>query len=315
MDQQLLAYIEQELKRGVRPETVKKALCDAGWEGQAVQEAILAIQSKTVAPAPKIMPVVEEKKEEKISFAEMPEDKPKKHFSVVKLTLAAAVLVFAGIAIYFYFSDSFAPAEISEPDVLFERENVPPAGEIESGADVLPAEGDQSELTASENGDSQTESGADVLPAESAENVAENITETPAATSTVQTAPAGDESANDKQRKADMTALAEAQRAWFAANGKYYTCSRSAGDCGGSLTGYPAKIGDYLTVAPKDPSGKTSGTCGRDLVYCGLNNVPYSHFFCYYAKLDSGEYYTASHEGNFLRKTAPKIFEECAAAE
>ena len=112
-----------------------------------------------------------------------------------------------------------------------------------------------------------------------------------------------------------MAALAEAQRAWFAANGKYYTCSRSAGDCGGSLTGYPAKIGDYLTVAPKDPSGKTSGTCGRDLVYCGLNNVPYSHFFCYYAKLESGEYYTAAHEGNFLRKTAPKIFEECAAAE
>ena len=311
MDQQLLAYIEQELKRGVRPETVKKALCDAGWEGQAVQEAILAIQSKTVAPAPKIMPVVEEKKEEKISFAEMPEDKPKKHFSVVKLTLAAAVLVFAGIAIYFYLSDSFAPAEISEPDVLFERENVPLDGEVESGADVLPAEGDQSELTASENGDSQTESGADVLSAESAESIVENTT----ATSTAETGPEVSESANDKQRKADMAALVEAQKAWFAANGKYYTCSRSAGDCGGSLTGYPSKIGDQLAATPKDPSGKTSGTCGRDLVYCGLNNVPYSHFFCYYAKLESGEYYTASHEGNFLRKTAPKIFEECAAAE
>ena len=311
MDQQLLAYIEQELKRGVRPETVKKALCDAGWEGQAVQEAILAIQSKTVAPAPKIMPVVEEKKEEKISFAEMPEDKPKKHFSVVKLALAAAVLVFAGIAIYFYLSDSFAPAEISEPDVLFERENVPPAGEIESGADVLPSEGGQGELTASENGDLQTDSGRPELPAESAESIVENTT----ATSTAETGPEVSESANDKQRKADMAALVEAQKAWFAANGKYYTCSRSAGDCGGSLTGYPAKIGDYLTVAPKDPSGKTSGTCGRDLVYCGLNNVPYSHFFCYYAKLESGEYYTASHEGNFLRKTAPKIFEECAAAE
>lgn len=311
MDQQLLAYIEQELKRGVRPETVKKALCDAGWEGQAVQEAILAIQSKTVAPAPKIMPVVEEKKEEKISFAEIPEDKPKKHFSVVKLALAAAVLVFAGIAIYFYLSDSFAPAEISEPDVLFERENVPLDGEVESGADVLPAEGDQSELTASENGDSQTESGADVLSAESAESIVENTT----ATSTAETGSEVSESANDKQRKADMAALAEAQRAWFAANGKYYTCSRSAGDCGGSLTGYPSKIGDQLAATPKDPSGKTSGTCGRDLVYCGLNNVPYSHFFCYYAKLESGEYYTASHEGNFLRKTAPKIFEECAAAE
>jgi len=311
MDQQLLAYIEQELKRGVRPETVKKALCDAGWEGQAVQEAILAIQSKTVAPAPKIMPVVEEKKEEKISFAEMPEDKPKKHFSVVKLALAAAVLVFAGIAIYFYLSDSSAPAENSEPDILFEKENVPSAGEIESGADVLPSEGGQGELTASENGDLQTDSGRPELPAESAESIVENTT----ATSTAETGPEVSESANDKQRKADMAALVEAQKAWFAANGKYYTCSRSAGDCGGSLTGYPSKIGDYLTVAPKDPSGKTSGTCGRDLVYCGLNNVPYSHFFCYYAKLESGEYYTASHEGNFLRKTAPKIFEECAAAE
>ena len=311
MDQQLLAYIEQELKRGVRPETVKKALCDAGWEGQAVQEAILAIQSKTVAPAPKIMPVVEEKKEEKISFAEMPEDKPKKHFSVVKLALAAAVLVFAGIAIYFYLSDSSAPAENSEPDILFEKENVPSAGEIESGADVLPSEGGQGELTASENGDLQTDSGRPELPAESAESIVENTT----ATSTAETGSEVSESANDKQRKADMAALVEAQKAWFAANGKYYTCSRSAGDCGGSLTGYPSKIGDQLAATPKDPSGKTSGTCGRDLVYCGLNNVPYSHFFCYYAKLESGEYYTASHEGNFLRKTAPKIFEECAAAE
>jgi len=161
----------------------------------------------------------------------------------------------------------------------------------------------------------QTNSGQAELPAESAENIGENTGETPAATSTAETVPEVGGSANDKQRKADMAALVEAQKAWFAANGKYYTCSRSAGDCGGSLTGYPAKIGDYLPAAPKDPSGKTSGVCGRDFVYCGLNNVPYSHFFCYYAKLESGEYYTASHEGNFLRKTAPKIFEECAAAE
>ncbi|HOI97877.1 MAG TPA: hypothetical protein PLA19_05235 [Candidatus Pacearchaeota archaeon] len=300
MDQQLLAYIDQELKRGVRPETVKKALCDAGWESQAVQEAILATQSKAVAPAPKITSAPEEKKEE-ISFAPASEDKPKKRFSVVKLALGAAALVFAGIAIYLYLSDSFAPAEISEPNVLFERENVPPAGEAETGADVLPAAGDQSELAASE--------------AESAENITESTDETSTATSTAETEPEVGGSASDKQRKADMVALVEAQKAWFAANGKYYTCSRSAGDCGGSPTGYPAKIGDYLTAAPKDPSGKTSGTCGRDFVYCGLNNVPYSHFFCYYAKLESGEYYTASHEGNFLRKTAPKIFEECAAAD
>lgn len=314
MDQQLLAYIEQELKRGVRPETVKKALCDAGWESQAVQEAILAIQSKAVAPAPKITSAPEEKKEE-ISFAPASEDKPKKRFSVVKLALGAAALVFAGIAIYLYLSDSFAPAGTPEPDILFEKENVPPDGEVESGADVLPAESGQGELTASENGGLQTDSGQTELPAESAENITESADEISAATSTAETEPEVGGSASDKQRKADMAALVEAQKAWFAANGKYYTCSRSAGDCGGSPTGYPAKIGDYLTAAPKDPSGKTSGTCGRDFVYCGLNNVPYSHFFCYYAKLESGEYYTASHEGNFLRKTAPKIFEECAAAE
>ena len=311
MDQQLLAYIEQELKRGVRPETVKKALCDAGWEGQAVQEAILAVQSKTASPVLQTASVPEEKKEAVLSFAEAPAGKPKKHFSFIKVALGGAVLVFAGITIYFYLSDSSAPAENSEPDILFEKENVPSAGEIESGADVLPSEGGQGELTASENGDLQTDSGRPELPAESAESIVENTT----ATSTAETGSEVSESANDKQRKADMAALVEAQKAWFAANGKYYTCSRSAGDCGGSLTGYPSKIGDQLAATPKDPSGKTSGTCGRDLVYCGLNNVPYSHFFCYYAKLESGEYYTASHEGNFLRKTAPKIFEECAAAE
>jgi len=314
MDQQLLAYIEQELKRGVRPETVKKALCDAGWESQAVGEAILAVQSKSAAPAPEIA-VAPKEKTEMVSFAQAPEEKPKKHFSIIKLALGAAVLVFAGIAVYLYLSDSSAPVEVSEPGVLFEKENALPEGEVESGEDVLLPEGDQSGLAGSENGDLQTESASSESSAEGAENIIESTDESSVATSTAETGSEVEESSGDERRKADMAALVEAQKAWFAANGKYYTCSRSAGDCGGSPTGYPSKIGDGPAAAPKDPSGKTSGVCGRDFVYCGLNNVPYSYFFCYYAKLESGEYYTASHEGNFLRKTAPKIFEECAAAD
>jgi hypothetical protein len=113
---------------------------------------------------------------------------------------------------------------------------------------------------------------------------------------------------------ADMDQLAAAQKTWFEANSRYYTCGLAGGECGGKPYGYPVQIGAALQKTPQDPLIGKNPACGKDYVYCGLNNAPYPQFFCYYAKLETGGYYTASHAGNFRRSTAPKIFEECAEA-
>ena len=304
MDQQLLAYIEQELKRGVRPETVKKALCDAGWEGGLVEEAFLVVQSKSAAPLPQFALPKKEPKEGPLTISDAGESSSKK-FSTIKVVLGITALAFAAITVYLYLSDSFGATEISDNGLIFESENsllpenkppVPPAGGEENGLVVSVPEEDN--LSGKDDGAILEQPIEDIASEPIIEPKEEEDTK----------------STKDDQRKADMEKLVEAQKAWFAANGKYYTCGLGGGDCGGKLHGYPTQIGEYLTATPKDPSGITSGTCGSSYIYCGLNNAPYSHFFCYYAKLEGGGYYTASHEGNFLRQTPPKIFEECAAA-
>ncbi len=294
MDQQLLIYIEQELKRGSQPDAVKKALCDAGWESALVQEAFAAVQSKTVAPLPQNISSAPEKEVAGKGEEFLPEKK--EFLSEAKIIFGIAALIFAGIAVYLYLLDSFKSPEIKNED-LFIEEN---AG-LDSVAPAESPDGNEPALQAEEGGFGQGDTQNDV----SGDVVSAVTTET-ASLDSVQT--------GDEQRKADMQKLVEAQKSWFAVQGKYYTCGLSGGDCGGKVRGYPSQIGD-LAVMPQDPSGVATGVCGKDFVYCGLNNAPYSHFFCYYAKLESGGYYTASHEGNFLRQTPPKIFEDCAVSD
>ncbi len=115
---------------------------------------------------------------------------------------------------------------------------------------------------------------------------------------------------DDNLRKNDLKMLFSAQKSWYLANKRFYTCSAASGDCGGKALNFPASIGDFMTMAPNDP--RNSGTvCGQDLVYCGLDNSKNPKSFCYYAKMSDGSFFTASPYGNFIRSSAPKSFKEC----
>lgn len=116
--------------------------------------------------------------------------------------------------------------------------------------------------------------------------------------------------ARDSQRQTDMKNLVTAQSAWFGAYNRYYTCGPAGGDCKGLIRNYPAAIGSYLSKTPLDPINSGSG-CGRDLVYCGIDNMADSSKFCFFAKLEGGGYYTASPSGNYKRSTAPATLADC----
>lgn len=115
----------------------------------------------------------------------------------------------------------------------------------------------------------------------------------------------------DLKRKTDMQQLVLAQKIWYAVFAKYYTCSVSGGDCGKLANNFPAAIGNYAKNLV-DPLN-TGKICGRDQIYCGMDNSAKNQFFCYYAKLEAGGFYTASHNGNFERQTAPTTFGECSS--
>lgn len=107
-----------------------------------------------------------------------------------------------------------------------------------------------------------------------------------------------------------MQTLILAQNNWFMVFARYYTCAIAAGDCLGKANNYPANIGAYLLKTPVDPQS-TGMICGRDFIYCGLDNSKASRDFCYFAKLETGGYQTASPLGSFKRSTPPASFAEC----
>lgn len=117
--------------------------------------------------------------------------------------------------------------------------------------------------------------------------------------------------AQDNQRKLDITALFGAQKSWYLAYKRFYTCGIKGGDCKGKQRNFPAAIGKILEVTPSDPVNE-GNVCGQDFVYCGLDNSKYPKNFCYYAKLADGAFFTASPYGNFQRQTAPRTFKECS---
>ena len=140
------------------------------------------------------------------------------------------------------------------------------------------------------------------------------INRTPAVVPPVQQTANGSVSARarDAKREADMRQMLSAQEMWYGSNNKYYTCSISGGDCRGKINNYPASIGNFVKNIV-DPLNSGVG-CGKDYVYCALDNTQETNKFCYYAKMEGGGYYTASHAGNFKRQTPPTTFDECAGA-
>lgn len=109
----------------------------------------------------------------------------------------------------------------------------------------------------------------------------------------------------DSERKGDIRMLMMAQELWHKENGRFYTCGSSAivpGDCGGQLNNYPVSIGSFMT--PRDPSAGEP--------YNALDNTADSQKFCYYAILDDGTFYTASHLGIFHKTAEPASLDDCA---
>ncbi len=101
-------------------------------------------------------------------------------------------------------------------------------------------------------------------------------------------------SARDAVRKADMRQLVTAQEMYNGTNDAYYTSAT-----------YPGSISTFMPKTPTDPGSNT---------YKTITNVGDSTKFCYYATLEAGGFYAASHVGNVTRSTEPTTLDLCATA-
>lgn len=334
MEKQLLDYVEQESKRGVPPLMIKKALREAGWDDPSITEAFTAVQSQKNPPLPRIQPSGEDENFDEIddsSSAAPVEKKKGKGKPVVIIFFIAFILMLVIAAVALWFFEMREPAVTEAPsentpaatsteqagsdnfDIISSK---PPVAENSTSTVIMPATSTavgKPDAIATSTLTSTSTSAVMIATSSEPVVVAATTTDNAAATTTPAMGQA-DAAARDAQRMNDMRQLASAQDMYFGANNKYYTCGMASGDCGGLLRAYPKQISTYLSVTPQDPSGIAKGVCGTDYVYCGLNNTPYSNFYCYYSKLEGGGYYTASHLGNFKRSTPPKIFEECSVA-
>ena len=108
-------------------------------------------------------------------------------------------------------------------------------------------------------------------------------------------------SARDGVRKADMRQLVTAQEMYNGGKDAYYPSAT-----------YPTSIVDgtisYMAKTPTDPTNLGS------YIYKTIANVGVTDKFCYYATLEDGKFYTASHVGNTGRSTPPTTLDECATA-
>lgn len=303
IDQRLFMYIEQELKRGVPKAAIKNSLREAGWSEDAIEEAFIAVQNRNAPPSPKT-----ELPEAAVNFEKTKikkiKTKTRKLSLVAIITIVGIVAIVLAAGWYFVFiapehqTQSF---DETKPTILkntgVDKSQTTDSGETENATTT----------TSNETGGE--------LTAVSSDQSAQSLPPTAGNTATETTIV----SINDTKRKEDLDKLAEAQKLWFGEHGSYYTCSLTAGDCGGKAHGFPEQIGAYLSNIEQDPLfgnyTAKKAVCGTDFVYCGLNNVPYSSFFCYYAKLDDGRYYTVSQAGSAVRSAVPKVFEQCGVAE
>lgn len=113
--------------------------------------------------------------------------------------------------------------------------------------------------------------------------------------------------ARDARRQSDMRQLVSAQEMYYEENDKYLTSAAM-----------PTAIGDYMPKVCSDPGGGTAIACSQPepaFVYCAIDNTADAQKFCYYGKLENGGYYTASHNGNFKRSSAPETLDECGQGD
>lgn len=294
-------YVEQESKRGVSEFTIKKVLRNAGWDEVSIEEAFAAIQGRVAPPLPKAQAAKNEyvpRNNDDVA----PLSQKSSHGPI--LIVSAVVLVAALAAVVALWFLNSRPSDLKESQLVSDDNSSTIVEETEDMPQPEEPAVSVNATTTGSGNDAET-FGTSTVPTMVPE------ANSGVATSTV--ALAAEATARDNQRMADMQKMGEAQKNLYEANKAYYTCGLSGGDCKGKPYGYPLQLGT-IDKTPQDPLIGAKPVCGKDYVYCGLNNAPYPQFFCYYAKLESGGYYTASHAGNFYRSTLPKIFEECSVA-
>jgi hypothetical protein len=235
--------------------------------------------------------------------------KPYKKF-IIPVAIAVALAAIFTVA---YFGNKRIP-DGGAPAVE-QTESQPENNTGQETAETMSATSSQEGNTPEENGPlPETEL---PLPETNSANAAQTTApaQTPAAAKPSAPAPKLDSAgaaSRDQQRQTDMRRFAGAQTLWYGDHKRYYTCSTTGGDCQGKPRNLPVTIGS-AGVAATDPANVGS-VCGRDYIYCGLDNTRDSSKYCYFAKLEGGGYYTATASGNFERGTAPATFAECAQA-
>ena len=111
------------------------------------------------------------------------------------------------------------------------------------------------------------------------------------------------EAARDAVRKADMRQIAIVQTMYYGKHGHFYVYNNNDA----ILTNdYPPSIPNFLPETPQDPLNEPPH------VYYGIPNDANPQKFCYWAYLEDGTYYIASHAGNFVKTVAPTSLEDCA---
>jgi len=314
IDQRLLTYIEQELKRGVPSAAIKNVLRDVGWADEVIDQAFAVVQNQIIPPSPNqaISKATTEENSEilpqikKISTAKAG-DKNKKLSLVLIIGLTIAILIILTGSWYFIFIVQNKQTPIADetiPNILKKQDLNP---QVLNQPIEMAENGNNNAMTATTSLEQITNDSLISNPIIS-KSTNDNATGTLASV--------GGDMANDNKRKEDLDKLAAAQKLWFAEHKSYYTCNLTAGDCGGRPYGLPDQIGIYLNNVNQDPLAgnyaNKKAVCGKDYVYCGLNNVLYPNFFCYYAKLESGGYYTVSQTGSAIRQSAPKFLNNVA---
>ena len=103
--------------------------------------------------------------------------------------------------------------------------------------------------------------------------------------------------ARDATRKTDMRMMVTAQEMYYGGGDWYYY--QSDGKT------WPSAIGSYMMDVPTDPLEDVKTP------YVWVDNTSDDQKFCIYATLEDGEWYTASHKGNYNCSDVKPTLNDC----
>lgn len=109
----------------------------------------------------------------------------------------------------------------------------------------------------------------------------------------------------DNERMADMRQVWNVQEECYADDAIYCQMKKFPGGTESVNIGK----GGWRSF-PTDPLD-TGDECGKDYIYCVIDNTNAPHDFCYYAKLEKSGFYVMTPKGGFIKETAPSTLADC----